>query len=173
MRTNGPMRNYSRIEKAVSPEMEKVLLQYLDIQRRENELQSEKESLKEKILQFLNGEPDGFWFPSVDGVPLKVRYAKENVVKYDEEAIRARLGERYLMVAGPDLQKIRANLSEIEPLLAPLAAKIFSTDREKVRSAIGRGLVRQEEFAGTFRKSVRTRIAVMKDRQNQAGGIEQ
>ena len=37
-------------------------------------------------------------------------------------------------------------------------------DRDRVRAAVQSGVVRQEEFAGAFRKSAVTRIAVMRAR---------
>ena len=102
------------------------------------------------------------WAPVVAGTPVKVRYARETVVEYDEPVLRERLGERYVHVVRPDPRKIRSHLAELEPLLAPALARIGTPDRDRVRAAVERGLVRTEEFAGAFRKQTRTRLAVMR-----------
>ena len=157
-----PRRPYHRIDTQLTPEVGQVLGRYLEIQRLQQELQEEKARLQQSLTAFLAREQDGMWYPTVAGTPLKVRYARESVVEYDEVALRQRLGDRYVHVLRPDPRKIRQNLAALEPLLAPKLADIGTPDRDRVRGAIERGLVRADEFAGAFRKSQRVKIAVMR-----------
>ena len=157
-----PRRDYARIDAPVTPEIERVLQRYLEIQRQDQALQQEKNELQQALARYLERAPDGMWFPTVAGTPVKVRYTREMVIEYNEPVLRQRLGERYVHVVKPDVRKIRSHLAELEPLLAPALAEIGSPDRERVRAAVEQGLVRTEEFAGAFRKQTRARVAVMR-----------
>jgi hypothetical protein len=158
-----------RIDAPLTPEIERVLGRYLEIQRTEKEIEAEKVSLQEALAAFLGQEPDGLWYPTVAGTPLKVRLARETAVEYNEPLLRQRLADRYVHVLRPDPKKIRQHLAEVEPLLAPLLTEIGSPDRDRVRTAIEQGLVRADEFAGAFRKSQRVRLAVMRSLAVDAG----
>lgn len=155
-------KGYDRIEAKITPDIEANLLRYLEIQKISKELEDEKAALQEKISGHLSRCSDGFWFPVVKDIPLKIRFFRETEIEYDETALRSKLGEKYRRILKPDLKKIRANLPELEKLLEPAIDRIGSPDREKVRGAIENGSMRPEDFAGAFRKQTRTRLAVMK-----------
>lgn len=157
-----PRQAFHRVEAPVTPEIEAVLARYLEIQRQDQELQSEKARLADALGQYLAQQPDGVWYPEVGGVPLKVRHVRETLVEYDEGELRRRLTDRYVRLLVPDLRKMRQHLAEIEPYLAPILELVGTPDRERVRAAVESGVVRAEEFAGAFRKRVRTRVAVMR-----------
>ena len=157
-----PKKPFHRITTPVTPDIAKVLTRYLEIQQQDQELQAEKVRLQEALANYLAKQGDGTWFPVVAGTTLKVRYLRESVVEYDEEQLRTRLGDRFVHVLRPDPKKVRGHLAELEASLQPFLATIGSPDRDKVRAAIEQGLVRADEFAGAFRKSVKTRVAVAK-----------
>ncbi len=159
-------KEYDRIEAEVTAEVENALLRYLEIQKMSKDLEEEKARLQEKISAHLSDRKDGFWYPEVRGIPLKIRYFRETEVEYDENALRSRLGEKYKQILRPDLKKIRANLRDLEKLLEPLIDKIGSPDRDMVKKAIESGTMRPEDFAGAFRKQTRTRLAVMRFQQD-------
>jgi hypothetical protein len=167
--TSATRREYPRIEAPVTPEIERALQRYLEIQRQHQELQREKDELQQILARHLERAPDGMWYPVVGGTPVKVRYNRETVVEYNEPVLRERLGERYVHVVRPDPRKIRSHLAALEPLLAPAMAQIGTPDRDRVRAAVEQGLVRTEEFAGAFRKQTRARLAVMRMQPPGAG----
>ncbi|HCE46853.1 MAG TPA: hypothetical protein DET40_25175 [Lentisphaeria bacterium] len=160
-------KGYDRIEAEITPDMETLLLRYLEIQRMSKELEDEKSMLQEKLSGHLAKHSDGFWYPVVKDIPLKIRFFRETEIEYDENALRARLGEKYRQILSPDMRKIRASLSELGEVLAPVIDKIGSPDRGKVRGAIESGTMRPEDFAGAFRKQTRTRLAVMRAQQEE------
>jgi hypothetical protein len=159
-------KEYDRIEAEVTAEVENALLRYLEIQKMTKDLEEEKSRLQEEISAHLSDRKDGFWYPEVRGIPLKVRYFRETEVEYDESALRSRLGERYRQILKPDLRKIRANLKDLEKMIEPLIDKIGSPDRDMVKKAIESGSMHPEDFAGAFRKQTRTRLAVMRYQQD-------
>ena len=157
-------------EPQVTPEIEKVLLRYLDIQREERRLAEEKDGLRQVLASHLADLRGKFWFPVIAGCPLKIRYSRDVRVEYNEELLRERLGERYVHVLKPDMAKLRRELPQVERYLAPVLPLIGSPSPDRVRAAIQKGLVTKEEFSGAFKKTVRQSIVVMRDRDEAARG---
>jgi hypothetical protein len=157
-----PKKNFTRIEATLPPDIEATLRSYLKIQRQDYELQEEKAQLQKILTEHLSKSPDGYWFPVVDGTELKVRFARDTEIEYDETLLRARLGGKYKCLLRPDLRKIRQHLSELEEILSPVLDKVGTPDRAKVKAAIDSGNVKREIFSGAFRKETKTRLAVMK-----------
>ncbi len=152
----------------LAPELAAALRRYLEIQRDEQRLQEEKETLRETIGGFMTQRRLEWWYPEVDGQPLKVRFHESAAFEYDEAILRDRLGERYAVILAPDLRKIRRCLPEIGPALAPLMDKIGSPSPDKIRAAIEQGTVRREEFTGAFKKTTKRLVAVMRKRSGGA-----
>jgi hypothetical protein len=157
-----PKKNFTRIEATLTPDIKATLKRYLEIQREDHELQEEKAQLQKLITEYLSKSPEGFWFPVVDGTELKVRYARDTEIEYDENLLRSRLGEKYKCLLKPDLRKIRQHLPELEEILSPVLDMVGTPDRDKVKAAIDSGDVSRETFSGAFRKETKTRLAVMK-----------
>lgn len=148
----------------VTPEIERTLSRYLEIQQEEHRLAVEKERLQQALIAHLAGMTGTYWRVVVGGQPVKVRYRREVQVLYDEELLRKRLGERYVRLLKPDLAKLRRHLPEIERHLAPVLTLVGSPSPDRVRAAVSQGLVAQEEFSGAFTKQVKCTIAVMRAR---------
>jgi hypothetical protein len=148
------------------PEIEALLTRYVSIQQQEQALKEEKSALQERLAQHMERMNRSLWFPEASGQKLKVRYQKETVVEYDEEALRQRLGERYAALLEPDWRKIRRNLPALTPTLAPHLPLIGTPSAAKVREAVTSGLVKAEEFNGAFRKTIRNSIAVSRAHGN-------
>ena len=157
-----PNKSFNRIEADLTPDIKTALKRYLEIQRQDHELQEEKALLQKVLTGHLSKCADGFWFPVVDGTELKVRFARDTDIEYDENLLRSRLGEKYKCLLKPDLRKIRQHLSELEEILSPVLDKVGSPDRDKVKTAIANGDVSREAFSGAFKKETKTRLAVMK-----------
>jgi hypothetical protein len=144
--------------------VEAVLLRYVEIQRQEQALKEEKAQLQDALADHLEREGLTQWFPEVEGQKLKVRCQKSSVVEYDEETLRARLGDRYRALLAPDVRKIRNHLAEIAGALDPVLDIVGSPAPEKVKAAIDQAVVRREDFAGAFRKTVRRAVSVSRVR---------
>ena len=156
----------------LTPEIEQTLSRYLEVQREERLLAEEKERLQEVLKSHLADMKGSYWYPVVGGCALKVRCHREVRIDYNEELLRKRLGSRYVHVLKPDIAKLRRHLSEVASYLTPALELIGSPARERVQEAIQGGLVRQEEFAGAFEKSVRRTIAVMRVKEGEERGGE-
>lgn len=152
----------------LTPEIEKLLGRYLQIQDETRRLDEEKARLKDRLAGHLAGFVEPFWFPVVAGQPLRVRVHHATDFTYNEELLRQRLGERYLQILKPDPAKIRRHLSEVEELLRPALDLVGSPQRDQVRLAVERGAVPKDAFAGAFEKVTRTTIAVMRQRDGEA-----
>ena len=153
----------------LTPEIEKVLGRYLQIQDESRRLDEEKARLRERLAGHLAGFTELFWFPVVAGQPLRIRVQHTTDFSYDEELLRQRLGERYVEILKPDPTKIRRHLPAVEALLRPALDLVGSPQREQVRVAVERGAVPKDAFAGAFEKVSRTTIAVMRQRDDEPG----
>ena len=141
-------------------EIEKALRRYLEIQAEEQRLKEEKNNLREKIGEHMADLEMKYWYPKVDGRPLKVRYRETTAIEYNESLLHDRLGDRYLAILAPDLRKIRLHLDKLESTFNPVLSLIGSPSPEKVRIAIENGVVNKESFAGAFKKTVKRFVAV-------------
>ena len=141
-------------------EIEKALRRYLEIQAEEQRLKEEKNNLREKIGEHMADLEMKYWYPKVDGQPLKVRYRETTAIEYNESLLHDRLGDRYLAILAPDLRKIRLHLDKLESTFNPVLSLIGSPSPEKVRIAIENGVVNKESFAGAFKKTVKRFVAV-------------
>ena len=141
-------------------EIEKALRRYLEIQAEEQRLKEEKNNLREKIGEHMADLEMKYWYPKVDGQPLKVRYRETTAIEYNESLLHDRLGDRYLAILAPDLRKIRVHLDKLESTFNPVLSLIGSPSPEKVRIAIENGVVNKESFAGAFKKTVKRFVAV-------------
>lgn len=151
----------------LTPEIEKLLERYLQIQDETRQLDEEKAQLKERLAAHLASFTEPFWFPRVAGQPLKIRVLHTTDVTYNEELLRQRLGERYTQILRPDPAKIRRHLAEVEGLLRPALDLVGSPQRDQVRLAVERGAVPKDAFVGAFEKVSRTTIAVMRHREGE------
>ena len=67
--------------------------------------------------------------------------------------LQQRLGDKYIQILEPDVAKIKAHLTEVTPLLAPLLPQVGSPTREKVKAAVEAGAVERHAFDGAFTKT--------------------
>jgi len=141
-------------------ELEGTLTRYLELQSEERRIKEEKQALQDKLAAHMQHIQRALWQPVVHGQPLKIRCAELTDIEYDEDLLKERLGERYAALLAPDPAKVRRELATLAPLLQPALAQIGSPTPDKVRAAIESGLVKKEEFAGAFTKTVRRQVAV-------------
>lgn len=148
------------------PEVDRALARYLEIQQEERRLAQEKAQVRDTLTAFLDAQnwTRRFWYPTVSGQALRVRYNKDVAVEYDAELLRTRLGDRYERILKADPRKIREHLDDIEGHLEPVLGLIGSPHRDRVRSAILAGVAAKEDFEGAYKKTVKYSFAVMRAR---------
>ena len=144
----------------LTAEIAETLKEYTQIQQEESQLKERKRALQEKLKTHLRNKESNVWYPEVDGLRLKVSYRSVTEVEYDEEKLRARLGNRYRILLEPDLKKLRAELPNLGNELEPLLERIGSPSPERVKAAVGGGTVSADEFKGAFMKTVKEYISV-------------
>ena len=152
----------------LTPELTDILRRYTQNQEAEQRLREEKKELQGELKQALQHMRGRFWYPTVDGVDLKVSHSRTEQVVYDDDLLRRRLGDRFALVARPDLKKMRRHMGQVEPCLAPILDVVGSVDRARVKQAVESGAVQAEEFRGAFRKETVVRLAVMRQRPDDA-----
>ena len=143
-----------------SKEIESLLKRYIEIQQEEQRLKEEKASLQDALAEYMDRNQQSLWFPVVDNRKLKVRYRTTTSIKYKEDHLRERLGERYSAILTPDIRKIRRKMTAIEEALVPFLRIIGSPSPDRVRESIEKGLVRKEEFESAFEKTTRQYVSV-------------
>lgn len=148
----------------LTPEIAALLNRYLQIQDETKRLDEEKARLKERLVGHLTGFNDPIWSPVVAGQALRIHVHHIVDVTYNEELLRQRLGERYLQILKPDPTKVRRHLAAVEDLLRPALDLVGSPQRDQVRTAVERGAVPKDAFAGAFEKVSRTIVTVTRQR---------
>jgi DNA repair exonuclease SbcCD ATPase subunit len=145
----------------LTAEIAETLKEYTQIQQEELRLKERKQALQEKLKTHLRRDDTHVWFPEVSGMRLKVSYRSVTQVEYNEENLRARLGNRYRTLLEPDLKKLRAELLNLGNELEPLLERIGSPSPERVKAAVEAGTVSTDEFRGAFTKTVKEYISVV------------
>ncbi len=69
---------------------------------------------------------------------------------------------KYKDILSLDLRKIRIHLADLEEVLQPFIGKLGKPDRIKIRKAVEKGEIPMDSFAGTFKKSPRDIVAIMR-----------
>jgi hypothetical protein len=154
----------------MTPEIERLLTRYLQIQDEMRRLDEEKTALNDRLCTHLTQFPGPFWFPTVGGQALKIRVRHDEHFVYNEELLRQRLGERYAQILKADPAKVRRHLGEIEDLLRPALGLVGTPNRERVRTAVEAGVVPRDAFTGAFEKTSCTTVAVMRLRDDDRAG---
>jgi hypothetical protein len=157
----------------MTPEIEKVLTRYVQIQEEARRLADEKATLQERLACHLADFAEPFWFPVVAGQPLKVRVHHATEFVYDEDLLRQRLRERYTQILKPDPVKVRRHLPDVERLLWPALDLVGAPHRDQVRIAVEKGAVPRDAFTGAFEKVTWTSIAVSHVRDEAEGAGRQ
>lgn len=154
----------------VTPNVERLLVRYLQIQDEMRQLDEEKASLNRQLCEHMAGYRQPCWFPTVAGQTLKIRVRHEVQVLYDEDLLRQRLGERYVQILRADPTKVRRHLAAVEDLLRPALDRVGSPDRDRVRTAVESGIVPRDAFSGAYEKTAWTTVAVMRLREKDQNG---
>ena len=149
-------------------EIEEVLREYTQLQQEEQRIKERKQVLQDKLKICFRGDGRNVWCPEVDGMRLKVSYRSVSQVEYDEETLRARLGDRFHALLEPDLKKLRAELPNLGKELEPLLDRIGSPTPGKVKTAVEAGTVSADDFKGAFTKTVKEYISVATLKENAA-----
>ena len=127
-------------------------------------LEQEKERLRDSLVQELGTNVPGIWHPTLDGKPLTIMHSYRTTVRYDEETLRGRLGEKYREILEPDGNKIRRNRDLVRPLLAGILDTVGSVNTARVEAAIRNGIISAEFFQGAFQKTVTPFLSVRIDK---------
>lgn len=133
---------------------------YMEIQREMARLEKEKEQIRDALVKELSGNVPAVWHPMVDGRPLAVTHGHRTMVRYDEQILRERLGEKYAEILEIDGTKIRKNRELVRPLLASVLDRIGTPSAARVETAIKSGALTTEVFRGAFQKTVTPFLSV-------------
>ena len=92
--------------------------------------------------------------------PVSIRRARRVSVRYDEEALRGRLGDRYRKILSIDTKALRARKDEVREWLGEHLDEVGRPDRKRVKALIEAGEATVEDFAGAFEREVRYSVTV-------------
>ena len=125
-----------------------AIRRYMEIQREMARLEQEKEELRNLIAKELDGQVPASWRPTLDAKPLVVMHGYRTTVKYEEDILRERLGDRYREILEIDSTKIRKNRELVRPYLEAVLDQVGTPQAARVEAAIRSGTVTPDEFRG-------------------------
>ena len=140
-----------------------AIRRYMEIQREMARLEQEKEDLRNLIAKELDGQVPASWRPTLDAKPLVIMHGFRTTVKYDEDILRERLGDRYREILEIDGTKIRKNRELVRPLLKSILDHVGTPQASRVESAIRSGAVTADEFRGAFKKTTTPFVSIRVD----------
>jgi hypothetical protein len=142
------------------PEFDAAVARYLEIQAARDALENERRELADRLGEHL-ASLGASRFERVLGSRLVAITRRETVrVRYDEELLRARLGERYGRILAFDPKKAKTCSDRLREWLGDRFAEVGTPDREKVRDLIESGEATAREFSGAFHREVRSLVTV-------------
>lgn len=133
-------------------ELERVVHRLSVVEENLKQLSEERTFLRERIIELMVDAGHKQRDTLVDGQPVVLRVQERRKVRYDEERLRQRLGERYRRILAPDTKKMRKHAKELGPVLEPHLELIGTPTPDLVQAAIADGVVTAAEFRGAFRK---------------------
>ncbi|MGI5870008.1 MAG: hypothetical protein ACOX9C_11260 [Kiritimatiellia bacterium] len=145
-----------------------ALRRYLEIQEETAALQAERHELRDQIAAYMASIGATTIAPVVDGTRVFVRNNVKQVIDYNEDLLKERLGPDYRLTLWPDPDKIKRNLPKVATLLLPIIEEIGSPSPEAIKAAINGGKLRKEQFDGAFERRQTQSFAVARERG--AGG---
>ena len=148
---------------AMPAETAAAIRRYIEIQREMARLEQEKEDLRNLIAKELDGQVPASWRSTLDAKPLVIMHGFRTTVKYDEDILRERLGDRYREILEIDGTKIRKNRELVRPLLESILDQVGTPQAARVESAIRSGSVTADEFRGAFKKTTTPFVSIRLD----------
>ena len=148
---------------AMPAETAQAIRRYMEIQREMARLEQEKEELRDLIVKELDGQVPASWRPTLDAKPLVVMHGYRTTVKYEEDILRERLGDRYHEILEIDGTKIRKNCELVRPYLEAVLNQVGTPQAARVEAAIRSGAVTPDEFRGAFRKTITPFVSIRID----------
>lgn len=139
-------------------EVRELLNRYVSIQRKMAEMETEKKQLREKLEMLF---PEGSSLTDCDLGQCKVSRREVCEIEYNEELLRARLGEeKYRSILSVDWKRVRANFEKLEPLMTPVIDLVGMPSADKVKIGIESGALDRAAFSGAFVKRKKVQLAV-------------
>jgi hypothetical protein len=134
-------------------ELDQLLARLEQLDEQLDLLQLDKKQLRDRIAELMRQQ--GRDRLKVEGLDrtTTLRLTRRTTVKYDEELLRERLGERYGAILEPDMKRVRKHLPEIEHLFEPVLDLVGAPSREKVEETVLAGTLAAGDFAGAFEKT--------------------
>ena len=136
---------------------------YMQIQCEMAQLEREKEQLRDVLVMVLGDEVPTTWRPVLDGKSLVIVHCHRTTVRYEEETLRGRLGDRYTDILELDGTKIRKNRDIVRPYLAAILDQVGTPSAARVETAVRSGTVSPDAFRDAFQKTVTPFISIRID----------
>ena len=139
-------------------ELEALLSEYKKIEQDLTNLNKRKGELREKIQSLLLSLEQ----PSYKNDTFDIKVVSKGSINYDEDKLRARLGNRYSLILQPDIKRIKENLEVIKPQVMPYIDKIGKPSRELVKEMVESGKLKIGELKDAYEKTVTHTLYVKK-----------
>ncbi|MBF0223843.1 MAG: hypothetical protein HQK76_00185 [Desulfobacterales bacterium] len=147
---------------SIKEELKETLAKYRIIEQELENLEKQKQMLRSKIQLLLENLGQTSYNTVIEEKPIALQLKYQTDIKYNEELLKHRLGDKYIHILEPDLKKIKQHLHEITPALAHYMETIGSPSRDKIKELILGGEFDKQDFSGAFKKIHKTTLYVKK-----------
>ncbi len=151
-------------------ELDELLVRLHEVDERIDALQLDRKSIRDRITELLRYLGMDRLKVDAGDHTTSLRLTRRTTVKYDEDALRDRLGERYESILEPDMKRVRKHLPEVGHLLQPALDVVGAPSRELVEQRILEGSLAAADFSGAF---VKTTIDVLYVRRQASAPAEE
>ena len=134
-------------------ELDEALARLHEVDERIDALQLDRKAIRDRITELLHYLGTDKLKVDAGDHTTSLRLIRRTVVKYDEDLLRDRLGDRYESILEPDMRRVRKHLPEIGHLLQPALDLVGAPSRDLVEQRILDGSLAARDFSGAFEKT--------------------
>ena len=140
-------------------ELRKTEFELKAVSKEKQKLEAKRKQLREKIRVAVLEAGGKTATVRIAGEKAVLRLRRSEIIEYDEEKLRSRLGNRYASILKFDKKKA-AKWDGLEKALEPHIASVGSPDLETIKKQAELGNVSREEFDGAFTRTKKATLYV-------------
>ena len=157
---------------ATPTDLTALVLQLDELEGQLKQLNERKKELREQLKGALQRAGLREHATPMGDHTIRLKLRQTVKVRYDEEVLKQRLGERYSLLLEPDARRMRKHMDVVAPLLDPVLDLVGTPSRDLVAQLVKEGTFSVEDFAGAFEKEKKATLYVQRVKPRATGPTE-
>jgi len=146
-----------------------LVMQLDELESQIRQLNEQKKALREQLTDAMQASGLKEHATPMEDHTVRLKLRQSVKIKYDEEVLRQRLGERYVLLLEPDAKRMRKHMDVVAPLLDPVLDLVGAPSRDLVAQYVKEGTFAVEDFKGAFDKEKKATLYVQRVKPKATG----